>query len=185
MKAPPVSLNPIKLGMSPAPHGGEISLEAISEESAQLLAPLIATLSPWARYPYPADALARYLSTAEPGAPRYAIRSGSTLAGAVGLREGWLRGPYIQMFALLPGFQGHGIGSQILHWVEADARGKSERNLWVCASDFNSDALRFYERHGFARVALLEGLVSSTISEVLLRKQLDEAPVAGPREERN
>jgi ribosomal protein S18 acetylase RimI-like enzyme len=42
----------------------------------------------------------------------------------------------------------------------------------VAASDFNSGALRFYERHGFVRVAALEGLVAEGRSEILLRKRL-------------
>ena len=44
------------------------------------------------------------------------------------------------------------------------------RNLWVCASSFNARALRFYERHGFARAATLPGLVADGYDEILLRK---------------
>ena len=41
-----------------------------------------------------------------------------------------------------------------------------------CASSFNSNALRFYARHGFERAATLDGLVQDGIDEVLLRKRL-------------
>ena len=46
------------------------------------------------------------------------------------------------------------------------------RNLWVCASSFNADALRFYERHGFRQAAALPGLAADGFKEILLRKVL-------------
>jgi GNAT superfamily N-acetyltransferase len=73
---------------------------------------------------------------------------------------------------LLPGYQGCGFGAAVLARIEREAREVSQRNLWVVASDFNSGALRFYERYGFARVAALEALVAEGRDEVLLRKRL-------------
>ncbi len=52
------------------------------------------------------------------------------------------------------------------------ARAAGDRNLWVCASDFNAAGIMFYERHGFSRVADLDGLVRDGRTEVLLRKRL-------------
>jgi ribosomal protein S18 acetylase RimI-like enzyme len=74
------------------------------------------------------------------------------------------------LLALLPQAQDQGIGSIIIAWFESTALKHGARNLWVCASSFNADALRFYGRHGFYPVATLPGLVADGYDEILLRK---------------
>ncbi len=149
-----------------------ITLEAISGEFATQLGRSFSALDPWARYPYSADALAKYLAADEPGAPRYAIMQGGNCLGAIGLRANWLAGPYVQFFGLLPDHQRMGIGGRVLDWVEADARCSEARNVWVAASAFNYEAVRFYESRGFLRMATLENLVRDGFSELLMRKTL-------------
>lgn len=139
---------------------------------ARELGAIFAGMEPWSRYPFTACALETYLASDETGAPRYAIRLQNRLAGALGLRLNWLRGPYIQFFGMVPGAQGEGAGSHVLDKLVEDARTSRERNLWVAASAFNTGAIRFYERHGFVRVAELDGLMQEGIDEILLRKRL-------------
>jgi len=146
--------------------------EPLPPEAAEQLGTAFAAIDPWARYPYPAAALAGYFAAQEPGAPRFALRCGGELAGCVGVRLNWLRGPYLQFLGILPDFQRRGLGALALAWVEAEARRGAERNLWVAATDFNEGALRFYERHGFMRVAPLPDLVRDGRTEILLRKRL-------------
>jgi ribosomal protein S18 acetylase RimI-like enzyme len=149
-----------------------VRLAAMNSLCARTLADALACMPPWSVYPVPADGLFRYLTAAEPGAPRFALTLGDELAGVAGLRLNWLRGPYLQMLAVLPAHQGKGLGQLVLDWMERDAQVKGEHNLWVCASAFNANALRFYERAGFQRTATLDGLVSEEIAEILLRKRL-------------
>jgi ribosomal protein S18 acetylase RimI-like enzyme len=129
-------------------------------------------MEPWSRYPFTAAALKAYFAGDETGAPRYAIRLENRLAGALGLRLNWLRGPYIQFLGLVPGAQGEGAGSHLIDKLVEEARAAGERNLWVAASAFNTGALKFYERHGFVRAAELDGVVQEGIYEILLRKRL-------------
>jgi ribosomal protein S18 acetylase RimI-like enzyme len=145
---------------------------ALAEGDALWLGEAFAGIDPWATYAYPASALAKYFEAREPGAPRFLLTLGRDVAGAVGVRLGWLRGPYIQFLGLLPKFQRRGLGSMALAWVEHEARTAGERNLWVAASEINVDALRFYDRHGFAEVAKLDDLVYDGRTEILLRKRL-------------
>jgi GNAT superfamily N-acetyltransferase len=147
-------------------------LEPLSAEHAERLGAGFAAINPWARYPYPASLLEKYFATEEAGAPRFAVWSGGELAGAAALRLNWLRGPYVQFLGVLPEFQRRGLGASVLGWIESEARCGSERNLWVAASDFNVDAIRFYETHGFALVASLPDLVRDGRTELLLRKRL-------------
>lgn len=148
-----------------------IALYPMSAETGRALGEAFAAMEPWSRYPFSSVSLTKYLTAIEPQAPRFVIEVDGEIAGAIGVRAELLRGPYLQFLGMLPKLQGRGIGSAILDWMEAEA-GPYARNLWVCASDTNTAAIRFYERHGFRRVALLDGLVQDGLDEVLLRKRL-------------
>jgi ribosomal protein S18 acetylase RimI-like enzyme len=148
------------------------NLEPMTAHAADILGPLLARIDPWARYQYTAASLTAFLAADEADAPRFAVTANRVIAGAVGIRKEWLRGPYLQFLGILPAYQRHGIGSAILEWFEGDARGADAQNIWVCASEFNTRAVAFYERHGFNRIATLTDLVAEGSSEVLLRKQL-------------
>lgn len=144
----------------------------MSRATAEMLAPQLANIDPWARYNYTPAALASFLAAGEADAPRYAIAVGRAIAGAVCIRKNWLRGPYLQFLGILPPYQSQGIGSSVLNWFESQAREVGAQNLWIAASEFNVRALSFYERHGYGRVAVLTDLVVEGSSEILLRKRL-------------
>lgn len=155
-----------------APCDAALTLGPCTREDAAMLGARFAAMTPWSRYPIGAAVLERYLAAGEPGAPRFSIRAGGELAGAIGLRLDWLLGPYVQFLGVLPPFQSRGLGSLLLAQLESDAREAGQRNLWVAASDFNARARRFYLRAGFVTVAELEGLIMDGVSEILLRKRL-------------
>lgn len=134
------------------------------------LAQAIVAIPPWSAMNYPVDAMARFLASSGDGAYRYHVEAGGELAGAVSIRQPWLKGPYLELLALLPPFQNQGLGAEILDWFEREALRAEARNLWVCASGFNQRALRFYQRHGFREAAALPGLVGEGYTEILLRK---------------
>jgi GNAT superfamily N-acetyltransferase len=119
---------------------------------------------------YPADAMVRFLAMTSDGGSRYLIEIDGAEAGAVAVRHPWLKGPYLELLAVLPSFQRRGIGAGVMSWFEQAGRGLGARNLWVCASSFNDGALRFYQRHGFRPAARLPGLVAESYDEILLRK---------------
>jgi len=149
-----------------------VRLEPVDPVRARVLAEAVATLSPWSDLFFTAAGLETYLTRPDPALFRYAVLSGGDLAGVIGVRSPWLRGPYLEQLAILPGFQGRGIGGGLLGWMEARAAGRA-KNLWVLSSDFNEGALRFYEANGFERIAPLEDLVRPGYGEILLRKRLD------------
>ncbi|MBS0233605.1 MAG: GNAT family N-acetyltransferase [Proteobacteria bacterium] len=151
---------------------GTVSFRPMTAESAEHLGEALAVIDPWAHYDYTPEMLSEFLSAKEEDAPRFEIVSDEALAGAISVRRTWLRGPYLQFLAILPAFQKCGIGGAALSWFEARARHDKARNIWVVASDFNRDALAFYERFGFVQVANLDGLVAEGVGEILLRKRL-------------
>jgi ribosomal protein S18 acetylase RimI-like enzyme len=162
--------------MTSSPFSGPTSeLKGARLVSLELsaIAPLceaIVAMPPWSVMRYPADALARFLAASDGGVSRYVIDIGGEQAGAVSVRFPWLKGPYLELLALLPPFQGRGLGSALLDWFEQEGMRLGARNLWVCASSFNTNALRFYRRHGFQPAATLTGLVADGYDEILLRK---------------
>ena len=151
---------------------GAFTLRPMPPGEPQKLGPLFAAIDPWARLGYPADALTAYFGTLEKSAPRYAIMAGNEVAGAAGLRLNWLRGPYVQFLGILPQYQNRKLGGTFLAWLVQEATRHSEQNVWVLASTFNADALRFYAANGFERTGEIADLVAPGTAEVLLRRRL-------------
>lgn len=152
--------------------GGTLVVTPLAADDGARLGTAFAGIDPWAAYGYPPATLAAFLAEDEPGAPRLALRLESTLAGAAVVRSGWLRGPYLQFLAVLPPFQGRGIGGAFVRFLEREARAAHERNLWVAASEINDGAMRLYERLGFTRIARLDDLAWDGRAEILFRKRL-------------
>jgi GNAT superfamily N-acetyltransferase len=151
---------------------GPLTLLPLPASQAEPLGTAFAAIDPWASYGYPAASISSYLAAEAPGDVRFLLQVDGAVAGAVGLQPIWLRGPYIRFLGILPTFQRHGVGSAIVAWIEEQARTQQQRNLWVVASQINTDALRFYERHGFAQVAIFDALAYDDRNEILLRKRL-------------
>ncbi|MBM3545006.1 MAG: GNAT family N-acetyltransferase [Alphaproteobacteria bacterium] len=149
---------------------GEISLDPLRSEDCARLAQSIVAMAPWSVMNYPADDMRSFLEATSDTVIRYRLERRGEDGGIVSIRYPWLKGPYLELLALLPNFQGKGLGTRILRWLERETVRLEARNLWVCASSFNHDALRLYERHGFQRVATLPGLVVDGYDEILLRK---------------
>ncbi len=151
---------------------GTLTLAPFPAHQAEGFGTAFAAIDPWASYAYPAAAITSYLTAGEPSDVRYLMLVDGAAAGVVGVQPLWLRGPYIRFLGILPPFQKRGIGSVILGWIDAEARRQQERNLWVVASEINIGAIRFYERHGFERAAVLDALAYDGRNELLLRKRL-------------
>lgn len=116
--------------------------------------------------------MARGLAEPAPGARAFALHCDQELAGAVLVRSPWMAGPYLNILAVFPSHQRKGLGAAVLDWLVAEARAAEARNAWLCVSAFNVPARRFYEAHGFAEAARLDGLLVDHEDELLMRKRL-------------
>jgi GNAT superfamily N-acetyltransferase len=159
-------------GPGPGVSTRRVTLAPIPTSEAHRLGAAFAAIDPWAKYAYTPERLAAFFAGSEPSAPRYALHADGDIAGVVGLRLDWLRGPFLQFLGVLPSAQGKGLGGSVLAWIEREARRGEHRNLWVTASDFNIRALSLYKRHGYEETARLDGLVSDEYAEILFRKRL-------------
>jgi GNAT superfamily N-acetyltransferase len=164
--------SPFSAGITELPPAGDRKVQLLPFEPrlAQPLAKAITAIEPWSVMNYPAEKLAALLANPDAGVSRYLVSLDGTEAGLVSVRSPWLKGPYLEILALLPHAQGLGIGASIMAWFEAAALRRDARNLWVCVSAFNVRAEAFYARHGFAAAAVLPGLVADGYDEILMRK---------------
>jgi ribosomal protein S18 acetylase RimI-like enzyme len=153
----------------PLPGGG--GLRPLAEGEADRFGALCAEFDPYRRLGQSAAALAGYLHRPDPALFRFAIEIDSAAVGVMAVRSPWLRGPFLEMLALLPEARGIGLGRQTVDWVAAQASLIAE-NLWTTVSDFNDSAQGFYSRLGFVEVSKLPGLVAEGITEILLRRRL-------------
>ncbi len=145
-------------------------LVPVEPETAEALGNAIAAIDPWLTLDFAAQDLARYLAREERGTRKLAIVTPDGVAGAVGLRYPFLRGAYLELLAVLPGFQGRGLGRAVVDWMAAES-GRAG-NLWTCVSAFNSRAMGFYEKQGFRRVGALPDLLREGFTEIFLRRRL-------------
>jgi len=149
-----------------------VAFRPMTAEAAESLGSAFARINPWAHYAYTAPKLAAFLAEEEPGTRRFQIMADQALAGAIVIQSKWFRGPYLQFLGVLPAFHRRGLGRLALGWFESAAQADGARNLWVAASEFNVGAQAFYERHGFVRIATIDGLIAEGTAEILFRKRL-------------
>lgn len=80
-------------------------------------------------------------------------------------------GGYVNSLAVFPGFQGQKIGEKLLSLAEEHTSGSCDR-IFLCVSDFNPGARRFYERHGYEFLGEIRDMIVPGKHEHLMRKIL-------------
>ena len=144
------------------------TLDPLAPGDAAALGARLAALDPWRTLGLSAAALARHLTRDDPSVARYVVRVEGEAAGAVALRDPWLRGPFLELLAVFEARQRSGLGREIVTWIAGTTRAAAP-NLWVTVSSFNDRARAFYAALGFQEIAVLPGLIAPEYDEILLR----------------
>lgn len=139
----------------------------LASDDIATFASALAGMEPWRSLGFTAVGLAAYLGREDPALSRMVLERDGRPAGLIALRRPWLRGPYVELLAVLPQAQGGGCGRALVEWAVAQGGG----NLWACVSAFNAPARAFYARAGFDEVATLPDLVAAGADEILLRRR--------------
>lgn len=147
------------------------TLISLTANEAEPLSAQLATMNPWFSLGYNAEGLLRYLLRPDPALYRFAVRVGATAQGLVCVRYPWLRGPCLELLAVLAGQQRRGLGGEVMSWLQAQCP-RTAPNIWTLTSSFNTGARAFYRSHGFTEVVSLPNLITSGSDEILLRKEL-------------
>ena len=133
----------------------------------------LARIDPWLKLDYSSQALCRYFSATGQGRHAIAVLAGEIPAACLAVRPNWLRGPLLEVLAVLPEFQGCGLGREIIAWLVAQTQREQGGNLWTISSEFNRPAREFYRLQGFEVVGTLPGLICTDETEMLLRLRLN------------
>jgi diamine N-acetyltransferase len=147
------------------------TLSSLEAEDAVEISRVLSSMDPWRRLGYRPEQLRSYLVREDPALKRYAVRVAGDKAGVLCVRHPWLLGPYNELLAVYPPFQGRSLGREVLGWMEEQYRAAA-RNIWTTVSSFNTGARRFYAGLGFTEVAPLYDLIEHGYDEILLRKKL-------------
>jgi ribosomal-protein-alanine N-acetyltransferase len=84
---------------------------------------------------------------------------------------GVLLGEYLRILVVEPAYQSRGVGQRLMKELERRAFQRWP-NVYLCVSDFNTGARRFYRRLGYEEVGLLRDLLLPSRGEVLMRKSV-------------
>jgi GNAT superfamily N-acetyltransferase len=149
-------------------------IRPLREADVASLAADLARLPLLVRYRRDATRIARDLAEASARGDGLLVeeRDGRVRALAWFQRAGTLGvGGYLRLLAVAPEATGEGVGAALLVAFEAEVARES-RHAFLLVSDFNDRAQRFYERHGYARVGAVPGLVLPDVSELVYWKRL-------------
>lgn len=79
---------------------------------------------------------------------------------------------HLLLFAVRAAQRRRGIGSAVLHWLEAAARAAGARCIRVEARFDNAGARQFYAEHGYHERRIARGMYGATVDGVCLEKWL-------------
>jgi ribosomal-protein-alanine N-acetyltransferase len=79
---------------------------------------------------------------------------------------------HLNLFAVAPEMRRRGIGSSLLHWLEATARVAGIGVIRMEARERNAAARSFYRAHGYREIAILPGYYQGEESAVRFEKDL-------------
>ena len=78
---------------------------------------------------------------------------------------------FIQLLGVAAKFRGQGVGKALIEYAEQRIF-RETPNVFICVSDFNQDARRFYSNMGYQSVGELKNFIVTGHSEILLRKTI-------------
>jgi ribosomal protein S18 acetylase RimI-like enzyme len=99
------------------------------------------------------------------------VREGVRLNG-FGIMEYWDDDAHLVLFAVRPARQRQGIGSALLHWLEASAQASGSQRIRVEARRDNDAARAFYNEHGYHELIIKSRMYSGALDGIHLAKYL-------------
>lgn len=151
------------------PASAPATIRGLERRDVRALVALLASSEPWLTLGYVAEDWRRLLGGPLASRDAWVIDVGGRARGVAIVRRGFLAGDYLELLAVDAAVRSRGFGARLLAHCEADVFARA-RNFFVCVSDFNAEARRFYRRHGYVQVGRLDDLLVAGRAEILLRK---------------
>jgi ribosomal protein S18 acetylase RimI-like enzyme len=149
-----------------------LTIRPMNLDDAPAVAAIMAGNVLWQRYGVTVDSAARRLQRGlAAGATLAVAEVDGDVAGFVWwVAEGaFQRSGYIMLLGVAPGMHGQGIGRALLAHAEA-ALFAASSSIVLLVSDFNVEAQRFYQRHGYTQAGALPDYVLPGVSELIYYK---------------
>ena len=154
--------------MAVTPPAADVAIRSFAAGDRDAAVALLDS-DPWRRLGYTRADWLRLLETPLEGREGFVAVADGGVAGLALVRPRFLGGDYLELFAVAAAERGRGLGAALLAHLETVVFARA-RNFFVCVSDFNDGARRFYARHGYAHVGTLPDLLVRGSAELLLRK---------------
>ncbi|MFN8528833.1 MAG: GNAT family N-acetyltransferase [Anaerolineae bacterium] len=143
----------------------------LTAQDIPLVSAWIVTIPLWKRYGLTVEKLSGQLATA---LDNDLLLTVDTEESAVGLawclpRGGFGRSAYLKMLGVRPDQSGRGLGAILLDHLETLV---TSNELFLLASDFNSDAHRFYQRQGYQQIGAIPDFVLTGVTEMIFYKKI-------------
>ena len=147
----------------------DLQISAATREEFDWCAELIARSEPWKRFGVTAQKFRPLLD--RPATEVYVARRGGAKLGFARVTVYTFSSqPLINTLVVEPEARNQGIGSALLRFVEQRFAG--QRFVYLQVSEFNHDAQRLYQRHGFVQVGEIPDCIEDGHSEFILAKRL-------------
>jgi len=144
-------------------------VRAMTAEDRANVIELLASSDPWKRLGYQANDWDSYFRPLPLGRDSYVVEQSGRVAGIAIVRQKFLHGDYVELLGVADWARGRGLGRLLLAYVEA-AVFERVKNLFVCVSDFNDQARRFYRKQGYREIGSIPEFLIPGSAEILLRK---------------
>jgi len=82
----------------------------------------------------------------------------------------FLCAPYLRFISVNPKMRGKGIGKLLLQEFE-QRTSHLHKDYFLLVSDFNTEAIHFYEKQGYERVGALSDFSVVGVTEIIMRKK--------------
>lgn len=147
-----------------------VHIESATQLDGDVCRRLILGVEPWSTLQYDESQVQAIVRSASTGNLLLA-RTDDRVVGFALSAPGLLLGEYLRILVVEPGSQLHGIGRRLMAELERRAF-CTWPNVYLCVSDFNLGARRFYQRLGYEEVGVLQDLLLPGRGEVLMRKSV-------------
>jgi [ribosomal protein S18]-alanine N-acetyltransferase len=138
---------------------------------------MLADSDPWKRLGYKPGDWDRMFEASLRDRDTFVLELEGVVSGLALVRQRFLLGDYLELLVVAPTAQRKGCGARLLHHLEGIVF-QRVKNLFVCVSDFNDGARRFYAQHGYQEIGPIPNFLIPGSAEILLRKTA--GPVRDP-----
>lgn len=145
------------------------TIRAMTPEDRPAVIALLRDSEPWKRLGYTAADWDQYFAAIPQRRDCYVADLEGRVAGIAIVRQKFLLGDYLELFAVADWTRGKGLGKRLLEQIESIVFARAN-NLFACVSDFNTQARAFYQKLGYQEIGPLPNLLIPGSAEILLRK---------------